>query len=389
MNLFGMHDYSPDWANMVIGAGRTGWAVNTEAIGCDPNDRSGKVYNTHDGKIAHITRLNNGYGSAGTIPLPERYADFAKRCANFVAASNGCDRWIIGNEALGLEWEWPDGQRITLSDYCRCFSLCRDAILGVRPGSIVIPQAPAPWNVNGKYPGNEAGDWVDQLRDMLRTIGVGNVDAIALHTYSHGHDPALIQSEKTMDPPFNHRRYHFRTYVDYMDAIPDEFRGLPVYITECNPDGWSNANNGWIQAAYAEIDRWNQGDNQQIHCLCFYRWPNEDREQFWINSKGEVVNDFRQSLANDYKPREVAHATIAPASKFKALDILNARMSPGTVNKDSWDVVGSIKQDEIVEFLGNKATKDGIEWMQVKSSAGLVCWVAYKLQDGSSTLSPV
>ncbi|HPC92902.1 MAG TPA: SH3 domain-containing protein [Myxococcota bacterium] len=381
-NLYAMHDPG-NWEDMVRAAGREAWCVHTEAIGCDPGDMSGKNFARPN--ITPVVRLNNGYGSTGTIPLPERYADFAKRCANFAAASVGCKHWIIGNE-IALIWERPDGQPITLENYCRCFTLCRDAIRRVQPEAIVIPQPPAPWNVEVKYPGNEAGDWVDQLRDMLRMIGAGNLDAIALHTYSHGHDPALIASEQTMDPPFNHRRYHFRAYRDFMDAIPTELRHLDVLITESNPDGWQDINNGWIQAAYAEIDQWNKAGNQQIVCLAFYRWPNEDREQFWIGSKGGVVADFQAALAHDYHHYEnLAPAMVANATKLRALDILNLRATPGTVNKDQWDVIGALKAGEVAALLGPHTDKDGIQWSQIRTDDGKVGWVATVLSDQSHT----
>ncbi len=86
-NIFAMHD--PGAEELIIGAGKTGYTVHTEAIGCDPNDRSGKAFNTFGGKIVNLVRLNNGYGSTGTIPLPAHYADFAQRCANYAAASTG------------------------------------------------------------------------------------------------------------------------------------------------------------------------------------------------------------------------------------------------------------------------------------------------------------
>ena len=49
-----------------------------------------------------------------------------------------------------------------------------------------------------------------------------------------------------MDAPFDKRRFHFRAYIDMMDAIPDAMRDLPVYITETDQDvPWLDANNGW------------------------------------------------------------------------------------------------------------------------------------------------
>lgn len=302
--ITGMHDPG-DWFAMVAQTGTTAWCVYTTAIGCDPNDRSGQNFGV-PGLIEPIARLNNGYAPAGTIPLPHRYEDFAQRCANFVQASKGCTKWIIGNE-INMAWEYPEGQPITLDNYVKCFKLCRDAIRRVQPNAEVIPQPPAPYNDLLNYPGNERGDWCQQLADMLNRIG--ECDGIALHTYTHGHNPSLIGDESKMQPPFADRHYQFRAYRDFMAAIPTKFRHFPVYITESNPDGWNDSNNGWVQAAYAEIDRWNQGaGNQLISCLCLYRWQTEDRSQFHISPKTGVVADFRQALSHRYVLPEKPHS---------------------------------------------------------------------------------
>ena len=57
-----------------------------------------------------IVRLNNGYGADGTIPTPDKYADFARRCANYIRNSPGCTHWIIGNEPNHAQ-ERPQGSR--------------------------------------------------------------------------------------------------------------------------------------------------------------------------------------------------------------------------------------------------------------------------------------
>lgn len=398
-HLFGMHDFSYEWVDLVKSAGKTGWSVNTEAIGCDPNDHGGKNYDTCGGVVTHITRLNNGYGSAGTIPLPDRYSDFARRCANFVAASQGCNHWIVGNE-IGLAWEWPEGQRITLDNYVQCFKQVRQAIKSVQPDAVVIPQAPAPWNVEVRYDGNPGGDWVQQLPDMLNRIGAGNVDAIALHAYSHGHDAGLISDEKRMDAPFNHRRYHFRAYIEYMEAIPQAFRNLPVLITEANPDGWNDTNNGWIQTAYAEIDRWNQdGNHQPIRCLCFYRWPNEDREQFHIRSKGGVVDDFKQALQRDYRWPErtfktggnmsigTAIGNAAASTKFKAGDLVVTKVAARLRNAPnaSGEVVSNLDPGIHAQVTGDAQSGNGLTWWPVKVGE-MQGWIAQAAPDGTVIL---
>ncbi len=95
--IHGLHDRGGE--NHMLDLGKPGWVLVTEAIGFDPNDRNGNDYRgLSDRGLGVISRLNNGYHPSGTIPHSSRYADFAQRCANFVAASPGCKIWLIGNE---------------------------------------------------------------------------------------------------------------------------------------------------------------------------------------------------------------------------------------------------------------------------------------------------
>src|SRR5215203_2050007 len=97
--IHGVHD--PEGAHLM--GSSPGWICFTEAIGSEPNDDSGKDYTQWSNQgFSVIVRLNNGYRSEtsrpGTIPHPDRYANFAMRCANFVHASSGIEAVIIGNE---------------------------------------------------------------------------------------------------------------------------------------------------------------------------------------------------------------------------------------------------------------------------------------------------
>ena len=113
--LFGIHE--PGGERHMLEAGKPGWVLFTEGIGADPNDRGGANYTAWSNQgLGVICRLNNGYEPAGTIPLSTRYEDFARRSANFVAASQGCKIWIIGNE-MNFIYERPRREsRSTLAD---------------------------------------------------------------------------------------------------------------------------------------------------------------------------------------------------------------------------------------------------------------------------------
>ena len=301
--LYGLHD--PGGEHLMEQAGKPGWLVFTEAIGSDPQDRSGRDYRQWSSRgFSVIVRLNNGYGSGGTIPQPALYGDFARRCANFVAASRGCTRWIIGNEP-NHQQEWPNGQVIQSGHYVDCFQRCRQLIKAVQAQAEVLLAGFAPWNV-------QAGDWLQYFQDVVTALD-GQFDGFALHTYTHGPDSALVTSEATMNPPFQDRRFHFRAYQDFLKRVPTTSAHLPVYITEANQnDPWAHANTGWVQAAYAEIDRWNRAaGSQKIHCLCLYRWP--DSDQWKIVNNGGVIDDFKAAMSHGYQLKvETADTDITP-----------------------------------------------------------------------------
>lgn len=448
--IFGLHD--PGGEHLMVQANRRGWIVFTIEIGNNPNDFGGYDFAPWANQnFGIICRINNGYGSAGTIPYSGLYTDFARRAANFVAASPGCKLWIIGNE-MNHSQEWPaipgvasaamqslpaaaarpqpprgptsdprgrsnpsrfsaiTAQRegpsaaamvassamegfepITPDLYSRCFRLCRDAIK-LLPGhgdDQVIVGAVAPWNDQVKYPANPTGDWVRYFADMLALIGGGGLDGIALHTYSHGSDPQLITDTSLMDPPFQNRYYNFPAYRNFMDAIPASQRSLPVYITEADQnDPWVDQNNGWVQAAYAEINHWNQvAGAQQIRCLALYRWPPYD--QWYIQGKQGVIDGFVEAMRNEYKwqtslPKP---ADFQAGDKLRTLDIVNFRQSPGGPTLAQIPV-----SSEVIVLNRQYAQQSGLVWWNVQRALATgvqAGWLAQFTADGLILLEKV
>ena len=97
--LYGTHDHDTNpqpFLDRIAAGGATGWVTATVAIGSDPNNRGGDDFSSiaNQGHTV-IVRLNNGYCPDGTIPPPSKYADFARRAANYVAASRGANIWVI------------------------------------------------------------------------------------------------------------------------------------------------------------------------------------------------------------------------------------------------------------------------------------------------------
>ena len=308
--IFGLHD--PGGQHLMVEKNKQGWVLVTEELGADPGGPGGPDYSHLSNQgLGVIVRLNHGYGDKGTIPRSNRYDDFAQRCGNFVEGSQGCHIWIIGNEPnLALERPGgPDGEVITPELYARCYQKCRNNIHSrpERENDQVVVAAVGPWNIETKYPENPSGDWVKYFRHILDRLA-GQCDAIAVHTYTNGYALDFITDDYWQGAPgYTHLRYQFRSYVDFMNAIPEETRGLPVYLTETDQNlEWKDEpGSQWVQTAYQEIDRWNnEPANQPIQALILYRWPLvHDQPQWAISIRPRIITDFKAAMDHDYRVR--------------------------------------------------------------------------------------
>lgn len=327
-HLYAMHDWSSDWTSLVRDAGKTGWAVISEEIGDDPQDRSGNFYwETATCGITPIVRLNYSHHGNGTIPLPAQYDAFAARCANFVDASRGCIRWVIGNEP-NIRLERFGDIPITPQLYAQCFRQCRNAIKQRNLQHEVIVAAIAPYNA-------ETGWCIDYWVEMFNAIATnGGADGLSIHCYSRGGNPQSVFSEDKMGAPYSAYYNGFRAYRDFLMDVPKTMRDLPVYITETDQlEPWNNENTGWVRAAYSEIDEWNHKEGtQKIHCLALYRW--ETFDQWGIKEKMGVIADFNYALkGTDYQVPELHLPLITqpegPTAIVTAPDGANIRIGPG------------------------------------------------------------
>ena len=297
--IYGLHDIGGQV--LMLKANRIGWLLDV----VDLSSQIGTDYTRlTEAGLSVMVRLNYGYDPVGTLPPSDHYDAFAAECAEYVANSQGPRVWIIGNEmnTLAERPELPDGTReiITPELYAQCFRKCRAAIKSLvgHENDLVIPGAVAPYD-------DSTGDWIDYFGELLRRLD-SQMDGIALHCYTHDFDPAQITSETMMDPPYAQHHYDFRAYRDFLQAVPAQLRVLPVWITEACPyAGWQNANRGWIQAAYQEIDTWNADPmHQPIQALCLYRWQTFAENVGWgIQDKLYLQDDFSAALKPGYHTR--------------------------------------------------------------------------------------
>lgn len=301
--IYGIHD--PDGLSFFQQNNASGWLVHSVHVWNDaPADYNALVSTG----CRVIVRLNNGYGSEGTIPQPSGYDAFAKQCANWVAASKGAKLFIIGNE-MNIAAERPNGQPILPANYVTCFQKCRAAIQA-KPGLSnvnVIPGAIGPYNIQTNYPANPSGDWVKYFQDVLTPLA-NQCDGIAIHCYSRGQNAGDVTSPDKFGAPYQNNFRGFLAYQNFMNAVPASMRNLPVYLTETQPlindaPNWLNQNNGWVTAAFAEINRWNSiPTNQPIQALAMFRWLNTD-PNWSFSTKGAVLDDFRNAIAQNFKAR--------------------------------------------------------------------------------------
>ncbi len=328
--LYGIHDHDPapwEYLNRLSGAGVRGWITATVAIGHNPNDYGGGDFRSFQ-NAGHtvIVRLNNGYGDDGTIPVISEYDNFAQRCANYVAATQGADIFIIGNETnLANEWPKVGGWRTYISpqDYANCFRKCYDAIKAVRPDAKVLcqPLAPfaGPYGAGADHDGNPLG-WTTYMNQMLTAISAsGGIDGIAVHINSRGYTYADVHSTAKV----NGQYWSFYVYKDWVNlGTPPALRTLPYYATECNgvyywkgghPECSSCSDprccyqTDWVEWIYEEIDDWNQAHaatGEGIYrCVNLYRWCS------WCDGwnidgspqENQILADVEDAAAMDYR----------------------------------------------------------------------------------------
>ncbi len=328
------------------GTGKQGWILFTEICGRhadtinqNPEIRR-RLWDWAEAGYGVIVRLNYGYEPGGTLPESRFYDDYAAAAARWVEVhlkepgrSSSSYTWTIqiGNEQNNPR-EHPGGfehpiEHITAANYADAFNRTYARIKKVLPNATVCPGALDPYNYSPmRALGNERWRPLDYFTMMMDRIEA--LDGIILHAYTHGPALALVTHLKRFGDgtgPLGDHYYDFQTYRVFMERIPAQWRDLPVYITEMDhihlpagehDQGWVNQNVGWVRAAYAEIDRWNQMPYaQQIRCGLLYRWMGD---AWAIERKPEILTDFRQSLANDYRWRRMPSG-----------DVFNVSMSGG------------------------------------------------------------
>jgi hypothetical protein len=286
--IYGMHEPMP------FDAMPRGWILHLVEVGHSGGPHPGiDLTGYADAGYGEIVRLQHAWGDGGTLPLPQNLDGYIERVKTCVQNSKYAHRWIIGNEP-NLPVEWPGGWALQPDYVGHVYGRAWDVIHDV-PGhefdEVLLPPV-GPWNIQIGI------DWIEYFKQLISYAAI--IDGFALHTYSRGSDPQSVTSEDKMSPPYQAYYNGFRTYRDWLAAIPERLRDLSVYVTETNQNApWEDVNRGWVQEAYREIDNWNQGGGQIVRALCLYRWPAYDT--YYIDGKSGVIADFQEAQARGYK----------------------------------------------------------------------------------------
>ncbi len=441
--IYGIHDHDTniqEYLDHFSAGGVTGWVTATIAIGSNPNDTGGDDFRwiANQGHSV-IVRLNNGYCGTGNIPTPDKYDDFAQRAANYVAATQGADIFIIGNETnLAVEWPPVNGhaQYVSPQDYASLFRKTYDAIKAVRPGAQVITQALAPFA--GPFSaGSTCGfthdanplNWVQYMNQMLTEIkSTGGIDGIALHINSRGYTYNDIHSTQKVNAGGQDLYFSFYVYKDWVDhGIPADLYHLPLYATESNgifywsgghPENpGSHYEPGWMQEVYAEIDRYNQdaatSGKPVYRAVNMYRWC-AWCDGWNINNspyKGQILSDLDQAITARYRwpdgattPPPPPPPKPLPEGDNVALNAVNwsasssfngdfdgSRAYDGVIAADSkWTSNGSSAESWLALDLGGEFDVSGfiVRHAGAGGEPGFYNTESYRLESGDSLSGP-
>lgn len=306
---YGIHD--EEGAHLIPS---DGWCLALVALSESPQ---AKNYAAIRQGINWIARINWGYGSTGTIPLPDQDTNYLNALGRWVADVQGCNIFIIGNEP-NHEQERPNGTYITPERYADFFATCRNLIRTIKSGAIVIPAPPAPYHANPV-------PWTDYYRkQMLLIERKGGCDGIAVHAYLRSSDPAQVSDENlVMQHGFLKGTYSgFLTYEDAFKQLPDSMLRLPAWITEVTellPDGWEDRNTGVIKAVYREIHGWNSnGNHPKVRGVVMYRFPQYDK--WHMQGKNGVLQDFVEATQMNLETPVETHLPLVSAPANSTLE---------------------------------------------------------------------
>ncbi|MCC6877797.1 MAG: hypothetical protein IT378_26035 [Sandaracinaceae bacterium] len=309
--LIGVHDLDGAAVDFLVRSSSGcdhGWITHAVAIGHGGSAGGFDASGLSAMGVHVIARLDDDWSRTVPTSAGERDA-YAATFASYVSASPAVHVWIAGNEPNVTLGGTPDAYAAPYGD---AYLAVRNRVHAV-PGhesDVVLLSAPSPWSPC----------FLDGFaRSIERVTGQGGtVDGFAIHAYT-GHtsgsqDPALVTSDQTgavcPGGRYPTSSWQFRVYRDFLRVIADTgHAGRPVYMTEvghaCEPSGdcYSDTDNGYFAALYAEIDTHNRSAATPIRAITPYRWlPFGDGSprDFTIGSRPRLQADLARGGAHTW-----------------------------------------------------------------------------------------
>lgn len=322
--IYGMHDYNSTVQSLLTHGGEPrGWVLILQSLDGYTGGLNSEVVNAANAGLGVVVRLHWGYGTTGTLPPQSQYSTYASRAANFITTHiDYCLFYSIANEP-NLCAEWPAGgaadggcdpnctsirEQITSARYASAFQQVYNALspsVQSRAKLLLAPTGVWAGNFNCAAHGFEVFDFLCYLREILALIPEHMIGGFTFHPKTHTHSVSEITSTALSSPSFgcgqNERvHWYFKVYEDLMDEIPVNQRDKPVFFKELNPHdggGWQNQDNGYVVAAYNEINAWNAAHpDRLITAMMLYRW--DDGNDIWdIHSRPLVQQDLQNAVA--------------------------------------------------------------------------------------------
>ena len=251
--------------------------------------------------IKVLARLNWGYADGtGTVPPPDRADTWVTAMIESIKAAQGVWGFVIGNE-WNNPAEWPGGwehpSHVVTPDYCADLynRIWRETPATVR----MTPASLDPYNVVAQQH-NQPGDPAEWARQIYADLS--GMEFVALHAKTQTNNPANCFSEaKFTHAPLTGRYLHLRSIEDQLAWIPDRYRPLPVFVTECNPQfvvqdvetGWLPDNIEWIKQTCAYLR------TQPIAGVTFYRYQIAgDQAGFGLENKPVILRAIAAEAVN-------------------------------------------------------------------------------------------
>ncbi len=420
--LYGIH--GPGGEHLMLRSGKAGWimaSVNVRTACSDRRKVDFRRYGLQN--LGVVCILNDGDEVSAAIPADAELERFVEQCATTVAASRGCTIWVIGDEPNAdklaptvqrsitktiVRRTWrpaapkPDHERrvaqiipgVPPHEYAKCFHGCASAIHNL-PGhenDAVLTAAIAPGVSDVRYAGNSSGDWVVYFRHVLDSLPPDACGGFALHASTHGADPQLVTSEETYEEPFSRLHREFRSYRDYLSIVPPQFEHLPAIITQADQGGpWFNANTGWVQAVYQDVDEWNRSaDTQRVCAVALNGWDGDARCS--IRDKNGVWQDFRSAMTQDYSWSDLSPRAWSPGTAIITTTDVHMCPTPSSVLSDDEQCIDMLPPySHIVVDDRAPVWSEGRYWWHVQEADSIAQprsgWIAETMASGDPLIT--